>query len=428
MSKKTVDVIFLYGAVVLVTFAVVYAAFGAAVYFMTPEEEQDPVVQADTKEPPVVSQEPDQPVEKDEIISGPFSYADTELVYDKDAPVYVTVYSHNEDSWSYKVSTEDKYDKYRLGLIDRAELLASYGVEWNWQTDQPVIEAMIEYEDDPARRERTEGVNVLKYLSTLGVHFDPHAHKNNYADIAYLMEKELGVEATNVIGGTIHVECGNEHLGFLDFDSWMENVEIMSDGYVHGKDYPEALWKPEILSDPGMGGHYFDDWHSGVWKPGDDDDFYSHFPSSDIVYIGEGYPHDNLLVGRYQASGSSIFANEGQYLKELTHMIDSGVLPTGTKDGKRFMYTASIHVRDTTVIEESEEGIVTLEGLEVLMDELMPMEESGKIIFVDFEEAARIWEEEYESIPWKQNLTDHSFYSLVHDQAETYCKSNEPTR
>ncbi len=358
---------------------------------------------------------------------GPITYDESELVYDGDAPVYVTIYSHNEDSWEAVVNTEEKYIEYRTGLIKRAEALAEYGIEWNWQSDQPVVEAMIEYEDDPELRESTDGMNVLEYLETLGVHFDPHAHTNNYADIAYLIT-QLGVQPTGVIGGTIHVVCGLEHLGFLDFDSWYENVDIQSDGYVYGEDHPYASWKPTILSDPGMGGHFYDDWNSGVWKPGDDDEFYIHFPDNDIVYIGEGYPHDATVIGDEHASGAEVHAEDGQYIKDLVKKIEDGDVPTGTVDGERFMYTASIHMRDKSIVTESGAAVDTVDGITTVLDELMPYVDSGQVIFVDFETAAEIWETEYSEVPWRYDLFEFKFYKAVRDQAEERCESTMPTR
>ena len=339
-----------------------------------------------------------------------------ELVYDGDAPVYVTVYSHNESSWEYVVNTEEKYFQYREELIERAEVLNEYGIEWNWQTDQPVVEAMVKHEDQ-------EGENVLEYLQTLGVHLDPHAHKNNYADIVYLMEEELGVTATGVIGGLIHVECGREHLNFLDFVSWHDQIELQSDGYVHGSDYPDARWKPTILSDPGMGGHYFDDYSSGVWRPGDEDDFYTDFPDSDIVYIGEGYPHDVTIIGEHHSSGAKVFAEDGTYIKELVAKIKSGELPTGTKDGSQFMYTASVHMRDKGTVTEGGGSVDTAAGIAQFMDEMQVLRGAGDVVFVDFEEAVRIWEEEYDSVPHYMNMESFSFYDDLEEEAFDYCKS-----
>lgn len=354
---------------------------------------------------------------------GPIQYDESELVYDGDAPVYVTIYSHNEDSWQWLVNTQDKYVQYRNGLIERAELLAEYGIEWNWQTDQPVVEAMLEYEDDSKLLERTGGVNILKYLESLGASFDPHAHTNNYADIAYLIE-QMGVRASSVIGGTIFIACGSEHLGFLDFESWWENVGIASDGLVYGSDYPFATWKPEILSDPGKGGHSYDEWSSGIWNPGDEDEFYVHFPDSDITYIGEGYPHDATIIGEEHASGTGVFAEDGRYIRELVAKIKDGEVPTGTIDGEKFIYTASIHVRDTDVVTEGRDSVNTVEGLRAVLEELLPLANDGEIIFVNYEDVAEIWEAEYNSVPWRLDLFDFSFYHKVRAEAEELCESS----
>lgn len=304
---------------------------------------------------------------------------------------------------------------YRDGLKERADIFAEYDIPWNWQTDQPVLDAMIEYED----------YETLPYIQEKGASLDPHAHKNNYADIAHLMTL-LGGTPSSVIGGLIHVECGREHLGFLDFVSWHEQIELEPDGLVHGREYPNATWEPLILSDPGMGGHYFDDWTSGVWKPGDEDNFYTHYPENQIIYIGEGYPHDTLLISEKQASGANIFASDAQYIKELVGKIKSGDLPTGTESGDKFMYTASIHVRDTVTVTDSGIKINTAEGIRSMIEELLPLEASGDLIFVDFEQAAEIWETQYNSVPHQSGFEDFSMYQDVRRQAENYCMSTMP--
>jgi len=366
----------------------------------------------------------DQFLDDDDIIADDVNT----LVYGKDAPVYVTVYTHNEDSWEALVNSKVKYLEYREGLLERAELLAEYDISWNWQSDQPVVEAMLEYEDDlGVKEEGTNGKNILEYLAWQGASLDPHAHTNNYADIVYLMS-QLGVEPSSVIGGLTHIKCGKEYLGFLDYMSWHEEIDLQADGYVYGEEYPEARWKPEILSDPGMGGHYFDDWSTGLWRPGDGEDFYTDDPTNDIIYVGEGYPHDTLVIGSTHASGVEIHASRGQYIKELVQKIKEGTLPTGTEDGDRFMYTASIHVRDTAIVTEGSEAINTVEGLRTLLEALQPLREQGKIIFVDFEEAADIWQKEYDAVPWHINLESFSFYDEVKEQAQDHCESRAPAR
>jgi hypothetical protein len=352
-----------------------------------------------------------------------FDYSEEDLVYSGSAPVYVTIYSHNEDSWSSVVGSKIKYASYREGLLDRVNLLSDYNIEWNWQTDQPVVEAMIEYENDEKFLSETGGKNILLYMSERGASLDPHAHKNNYADIAYLIN-QLGATASPVIGGTRMEDCGDELLGFLDFISWHDEIDLSPDGYVYGEDFPEAKWKPEILSDPGMGRHFFDEWSSGVWRPGDEDDFYSDFPESDIVYIGEGYPHNVVLIGETHAGGSEISSENGDYIKELVKKIADKELPTGTKDGEKFIYTASVHVRDTSVVSESTSGedTITLDGLKAFLEEMEPYRERGDIVYADFETVAEIWKTEYDSVPYRVDLSSFSFYDEVKTQAKEYCQ------
>jgi len=348
--------------------------------------------------------------------------AGEEYVYERNAPVYVTIYTHNEDSWSTVVSTEEKYISYRMDLVERAELLAKNDIPWNWQTDQPVVEAIIEYEDNEAILERTNGENVLVYMNSLGVQIDPHAHTNNYADIVYLIES-LGGKASGVIGGTVMVECGSEHLGFLDYVNWHEQIGLKSDGYVHGKEYPTARWEPKVLSDPGMGGHWFDDWTSGVWQPGNEDDFYSHSEGNNIIYIGEGYPHDASNIGETHASGCVVHAKDAQYILELIEKIKNGEVPTGTKDNKKFMYTASVHFRDKHTVREGGSVVVTKDAIQEFIDILQPYVDQGDVIYVTFEEAAKIWLEEYDGVPWQLSLESFSFYEEVKEQAEEFCQS-----
>lgn len=348
-----------------------------------------------------------------EMSKGVFSYPVEDLVYGGDAPVYVTFYSHNEDSWSGLVRTQSDYEAYRDGLRERAELLASYDIPWDWQTDQPVLEAMMKYEDP--------GDNTLTYIQSLGASLDPHAHKNNYADITYLMQ-QLGATASHVIGGTIYEQCGDDRLGFLELVDWWKEIGIRSDGLVHGDEYPEARWQPLVLSDPGMGGHWFDEWSTGVWRPGLADAFYTDDPTRDIVYIGEGYPHDQWLITPEQASGASVYASGAQYVQELVNKIQSGALPTGTVDGEKFMYTASIHIRDQARVEHGGYSVDTLEGLQAILDVLVPMQKAGEVVFIDFQSAADIWESEYQSVPWQVDLKSFSFYDSVEDQAREYCQ------
>jgi len=341
--------------------------------------QEQPTRNIEMKTPKVSS---DEPLQVEDVSD----YPEDKLVYNKNAPIYVTFYAHNEDTWIAKVNTKQNYEKYRNGLLDRAELLNSYDVDWDWQSDQPVIEAMLEFEDDPILLEQTHGMNILQYLESLGVSFDPHVHTNNLADVAYLIEK-LGVGVSSVIGGTKVLECGTEYLGFLNWD----------------------------------------DWNSGIWRPGNKDKFYSHSPKNDIIYIGEGYPHDTLLLGTEHASGSTVYSENLQYIKELAAKIKNGEVPTGTKDGKKFMYTASIHFRDTDVVTDGGQSINTIEGLTEILNTLQRMKENKEVIIMNYTQVAEVWSEEYNEVPWRYDLFDFSFYDKVRIDTEEECSTKGPT-
>ena len=175
-------------------------------------------------------------------------------------------------------------------------------------------------------------------------------------------------------------------------------------------------------------GIIIDEWSSGVWRPGDEDKFYINFPDNDIVYIGEGYPHDATVIGAEHASGAEVHSEDGQYIKDLVGKIEDGDVPTGTSDGEKFMYTASIHMRDTDVVSHEDSTVNTVEGIQSVLDELMPLVDSGQIIFVDYETAAEIWETEYSEVPYRYDLFEFKFYKAVRDQAEGQCEEMAPSR
>lgn len=344
------------------------------------------------------------------------------FVYEGDEPVYVTLYSHNEDTWKSMVDSEKKYLDYRAGLVDRAELLAEYGIEWNWQSDLPVIEAVMEYDKEGAPfMNATDGENVLVYIESLGASLDPHVHTNNMADIVYLMQ-ELGGSPSGVIGGALYAECGKEYLGFLDMVSWRDEMHLDEESTITGELYPDFKWKPTIFSGPAFGGHWFDDWTSGIWSPGDEDAFYEHDSDSGIVYVGQGYPHDISLIGAEHASGALTHYEGGDYIKELVEKITTGELPTGTESGDRYMYTASLHFRDTTIVRDGESNVDTVQGLRTVLDALEPLREAGLIVYVDYEQAVEIWKTEYDSEPNQLSLESFSVYDDVKSQAMEYCE------
>jgi len=87
------------------------------------------------------------------------------------------------------------------------------------------------------------------------------------------------------------------------------------------------------------------------------------------------------------------------------------------------MYTASVHFRDKQTVRESDTVVVTKDAIQEFIDILQPYVDQGDVIYVNFEEAARIWVEEYNGVPWQLSLESFSFYEEVKEQAEEYCES-----
>lgn len=331
-------------------------------------------------------------------------------------PVYMTFYTHNEDTWQPWVGTRSRYMSYRENLVRRLDLIAEYQAALNWQSDLTVLQAMIRHEDDSLKA-LTGGKNILEYMQDLGISVDPHGHLRhcNYADLAHFI-RQLGVEPSGVIGGLPFVNCGSTHLGFQELEDWQAEIELNADGTITGRLFPQATWRPTILSVPGMPGHWYDDFSSGVWQPGNDDDFYTHTPESPIVYVGQGYPHDATNLGSTQASGSVIFAQQAAYVKELVKKILEGDVPDGQ------MFTASIHIRDCITVADNADRVDVNTALEEILQILRPLAEDGDIVYVTYQQAVDIWHSQFNSQPCRLDFSEFSMYPFVKSQAENYCE------
>lgn len=333
-------------------------------------------------------------------------------VYDGNSPVYVIIDTHNENSWGVYVDKFSDYKKYRANLLEKLTIIDSYNAKLNWQSDYPVLDAMIKYEENAELLEQTNGKNILQYMLDLGFSVDPHLHPDpyTYADIAYLIE-ELDVSSSSVIGGVQVLTCEN---GKAITDDWRETLKLEDDGYVLGNVYPLTKWKPTILSGGAMRGHWADDMTSGIWRPGSGTLFYENDPSGQIIYVGQGDPHDQTNLGLHHDGGALVFQKDGQYIKELIEMIVSGRIPSGK------MYTAMIHVRDTEYLPQ--EGVDVNEGLKKILEELKPYYENGQIVYVTFQEAVDIWKEEYNEEPVQLGFEAFSEYNEYTKQVKEYCQ------
>jgi hypothetical protein len=332
-------------------------------------------------------------------------------------PLYVTIYSHNEDSWGPIVGDLARYSDYRADLKARLDIVASFGAKLNWQTDLPVLQAMQKHETDTGLLAKTGGITIIEYMEKLGFGVDPHLHRNSYADLAHIIEL-LGGSKAEVIGGVRFRECGQtETFSLMD---WHKEIGMVN-GEIKGKLYPDVVWKPTILSVPGFGGHWFDELSSGVWRPGARDDFFQDQGDGNIIYIGQGYPHDQANLGASHSSGNTpVHAKDGAYIKELLGKISSGELPAGR------MYTASIHVRDQVSLKQKTGGpdVIVNDGLTQILKELEPYQKSGKIVYVTYQEAAQIWKTTYGSQVNQVSIEDFSMYSDILASAEGYCATN----
>ncbi len=328
--------------------------------------------------------------------------------------VYVTLFSHNEDSWTNVVGTRQAYTAYRENLLQRLQLIQSYGATLNWQSDHVVLEAMLAYEAG-VDQSGSNGKNIVRYMvEDLAFSVDPHVHVSNFADVAALIE-QLEVLPSNVLGGVRHVDCGGDYLGFLDLIDWRVEAGINATGTIVGRENPNAVWRPGILSVPAMGGHWFDDFSVGVWQPGAGADFAEHDPNSDIVYVGQGYPHDSTNLGPNQASGARIYAENGAFIKELVGKLQDGSLAA---DG---FYTASLHIRDNRIVRDGGVEIDVNAGLNQVLTELAPLAAAGWIEYRTYGEVVALWRQEYGAKPFRLGFESFSMYQDVRDQAADFC-------
>ncbi len=330
-------------------------------------------------------------------------------------PVYVTFYSHNEESWDTLVATEPQYIQYRQNLLERLHIIKKYNATLNWQSDWAVLEAIKKY-DKGTILESTNGKNIVRYMEEdLSFSVDPHAHLTiyNYADLAYLIE-QLGGSST-VVGGLQYVRCGQGRE--LEYIDWREHIDVQDDGYIYGSVYPEVKWKPEIIAVPAFAGHWFDEFSSGVWRPGIEDEFYEHDAQNSITYVGQGYPFDTTLHGQ-RSRGAQIFAKDAAYIKELVQKIQSGDVPQGE------LYTASLFITDF----KTSGDVDVNEGVQAVLEELQPYVERGGIIYADYETVAQLWETEYNSEPNTVSLDEFSFYPQIWSQVTEYCMKDSSAR
>lgn len=327
-------------------------------------------------------------------------------------PVYVTFYSHNEENWGNFVTEDEAYADYRASLIERVNLLTDRGATLNWQTEALVVHAMAERED-PALFPDTGDLSILAYMSAQGVSLDPHTHTSNGADIVYEMQ-QLGGVTSSVAGGVKAFTCGGNDAHPVTPLDWTIMLSMASDGLIYGVDH-DTSWRPEVLSGPAMGGHWFDEMSTGVWRPGVYEAFFDTDAAVGPIYVGQGSPHDQTLLGEAHPSGAPIVYSDAGYIQELVGKLRDGELPADQ------IYTASLHIYDAPVAVVGDQSIDVNEGVRTLLDTLQPYVDSGEVVYMTYQDVAARWEQDYGAEPVWQPLDSFSGYEELWSATERYC-------
>jgi hypothetical protein len=327
--------------------------------------------------------------------------------------IYVSFFSHNEEDdkyWLELLNDRQKYLTYRADLIAKVKLLRKYGAILDWETEHITLKAMKKFEKRDLFK-NTNGKNILQWMvEDMGVKVGPHGHLSqyNYADLAYLIE-DMGVKPSSVIGGFELYRCGKT-LGYLEQTNWKEGLEINSDGTIKGRKFPHYSWRPKILGQPGMMGHFFDEFSSGVWLPEEEGIFSKHQADARFIYIGQGYPHyGNTIV--LPGNKGVLQYNNIDYIRELAEMIKTGRAPAGK------IYTCSIHLTDSHIYTPIASLHKTLENLKDLV-------KSGLIIYQDYESVAETWRSKYREHPNKFGIENFWIYNELIFQTLKFCKNS----
>jgi len=314
-------------------------------------------------------------------------------------PIYVSVGAHLENKLPVPCGNpgcdthcKDAYLKLRGNVVDYAKLMQRYGVSYNVQTNWHMIELENACTDDAIRKSTTNGKHVLVYLvEDLGVMIDPHAHENqterydtsyNYADIMQLIaDQGIPAETLSVVGGCI---VGSDY-------QW----DQFAGGY-QGNHYPQTRWTPEAFTFAAVHDHnpVGEDFTSGVWRPSAFDwepaagrqgpGFYTHDPNGAYAMIGSGNLHH--CAGGYRMGD---FWVASDYIEVLASHIASGKAPGGR------MYTATVAMNQR----HFKDPATYMPMLEMQLEALKPLVESGQVIYAHFQEIPDIWASRYDSQP-----------------------------
>jgi hypothetical protein len=292
--------------------------------------------------------------------------------------VYVTISGHIEDGKYY--ADCNKYPEYRQKLLDFAEIIKKYEVPFNLQLDMEFLVG-VDNCSTKQMRDQTDGKNVINYLvDKYDFEIDPHKGggweepgENNYADV-HLQASKVTEHVTDTAGGVVWDQV-EQFERFVNGEKGVEN--------------PNYVWEPKILT---MGVHTkhhlsdfsLDDNTGGVWQPkGFGDDFWTHDPDAEFIYIGPGMHHLDWFGGR-----DCRFEYVADYIKVLYKYIEKQRLPADK------MYTVTLPVPQKIIFNSDNHQL-----LEDQIQAIQSLSKAQGYKFVHYTEAAEIWKDSFYSNP-----------------------------
>lgn len=294
---------------------------------------------------------------------------------DEVAPIYVSIVTHNEEPASGRYpnfeTDEDAFWEHRNAVVAFADMLAEENVSYNWQSAWTFLEAARLYDDGTTS---TGGKNIVSYLQNSGFYVNVHGHPGaySYADDAYLID-QLGNAPSGVMGGFIATPGDKSELESL----WS----------VQSGDVYSYSWSPTVLWGAASAGHRNDETvqASGVWKPKNNDAFFTHDDNADIP-----------VIGAYTSNWTG--------LDRLLELQAAGRLNTDS------MHTATIMVDQDELLTESDRETVR-ENIRSYADDVA----DGRIIWMGLEDVLETWETKYQEYPSIFVASDESYENVQTD-------------
>ncbi len=273
--------------------------------------------------------------------------------------IYVSIVTHNEEPDGTAIhpdftKDEAEFWKQRDAVVAFANMLYENQVGYNWQSDWNFLLAATMFDNGTPS---TNGKNIVRYLSEdLGMSLGPHAHESTYtyADVAALIA-ELGVTPNGVVGGFLLNPPNRSKLEYLRSP-------------IHGNVY-DYTWTPAILWGGGSPGHRADPEVSGVWRPTNTKDYYTHNVNGTLPDVGT-------------------YLSTWEGVDELLALQAEGKLTKGK------IYTSSVMITQEMITNDNALADVQAH-LVALKDEIT----DGLVVFADIETVVQIWEERYDSVP-----------------------------